>query len=100
MCLKQSFSHSNWVLQAILSLTVFSNYDSGSSYFDTTLLPNCTKFCSVFYVILCTCLEYSLNNYAVKLLGKFELKYLRNCTFFVLQYLSHCVAFDKRNRLK
>jgi len=37
MCLKQSFSHSKWVLQAILSLTVFSNLN-------TAFLPDCTGF--------------------------------------------------------
>jgi len=39
MCLKQSFSHSKWVLQAILSLTVLLNCVSGSSNFDTAFLP-------------------------------------------------------------
>jgi len=46
--LKQSFSHSKWVLQGILSLTVLSNCVSGSSNFDTAFLPDCTKFYSVF----------------------------------------------------
>jgi len=47
MCLKQSFFHSKWVFQAILSLTVFSNYISGSSNFDTGFsltVPNCVVF--------------------------------------------------------
>jgi len=48
MCLKQSFSHSNLMLQAILSLTVLSNCVSGSSNFDTAFLLDCIKFCSVF----------------------------------------------------
>jgi len=51
MCLKQSFSHSKWVLQAVLSLTVLSNCVSGSSNFDTAFLTVCTKFCSVSQVI-------------------------------------------------
>jgi len=48
MCLKQSFSHSKWVLPAILSLTVFSNWVSDSSSFDTAFLPDCSKCCGVF----------------------------------------------------
>jgi len=48
MCLKQSFSHSKWVLQAILSLSVLSNCVSGSSNFDTAFFIDCTKFCSDF----------------------------------------------------
>jgi len=48
MWLKQSFSHSKWVLQATLALTVLSNGVSGSSNFDTAFLPDCTKFCGVF----------------------------------------------------
>jgi len=48
MCSKHSFSHSKWVLQAILSLTVFSNCVFGGSNFDTDFLPDCTKLCSVF----------------------------------------------------
>jgi len=51
MSLNQSFSHCKWILQAILSLTVLSNCVSNSSNFDPTFLPDCTKFCSVFYVI-------------------------------------------------
>jgi len=47
MCLKQSFSHYKWVLQTILSLTVFSDCVSDSSKFDTAFLPDCTKLCSV-----------------------------------------------------
>jgi len=49
MCLKLSSSYSKWVLPAILSLTVFSNCVSGSSKFDTVFLPDCTKFCNVFF---------------------------------------------------
>jgi len=52
MCLKQSFSHSKWVLQAILSLTVLSNCVSDSSIFDTTFLPDCTRFFNVFLMSL------------------------------------------------
>jgi len=48
MCLKLSFSHSKWVLQAILSLTVLSNCVFGISNFDTAFLSDCTNFCSVF----------------------------------------------------
>jgi len=48
--LKQSFSHYKWVLQAISSLTVFSNSVSSNSNFDIAFLPDCTKFCSVFSV--------------------------------------------------
>jgi len=51
MCLKQSFSHSKWVLQAILSLTVLSNSVSVSSNFDSAFLPVRTKTCSVSQVI-------------------------------------------------
>jgi len=45
MCLRQSFSHAKWVLQTILSLTVLSNYVSGSSNFDVSFFLDCTKFC-------------------------------------------------------
>jgi len=48
LCFKQSFSHSKWVLQAMLSLTVLSNCVSVSSNFDTAFLFDCTKSCSVF----------------------------------------------------
>jgi len=48
MCLKLSFSHSKWVLHAILYLTVSTNCVFGSSNFDTTLLPDSTKFVCVF----------------------------------------------------
>jgi len=48
MYLKQSFSHYKQVLQAILSLTVLSNCDSGRPNFDTAFLTDCTKFCSDF----------------------------------------------------
>jgi len=51
MCLKLSFCHYKWVLQAILSLTVLRNCVSGSSNFNTAFLPDCTKFCCVFQVI-------------------------------------------------
>jgi len=44
MCLKQSVSHSKWVLQAIWPLTVLLNYVSDSSNFDSAFLPDCTKF--------------------------------------------------------
>jgi len=48
MGLKQSFSHSKWVLQEILSLAVLSNCVCVSSNLDTDFLLDCTKFCSVF----------------------------------------------------
>jgi len=51
MCLKQSFSYSKWVLQAILSQSVPSNYVYGSLNFDTAFLPDCTKFSSFFHVL-------------------------------------------------
>jgi len=54
MCLKLSFSHSKWVWQAILSLTVLSNHVSVSSNVGTAFLPDCTKFCDVFS---CYCIE-------------------------------------------
>jgi len=40
MCLKQSFSHYKWVLQAILFLTVLSNCVSVSSNFESAFLPD------------------------------------------------------------
>jgi len=48
MCLKLSFSHYKWILQAILSLTVLENCLSDSSNIHTVFLPACTKFCSAF----------------------------------------------------
>jgi len=48
MCLKQSFSYSKWILQAILVLTLLSNCVSVSSNFDTVFLHGGTKFCSGF----------------------------------------------------
>jgi len=52
MCLKQSISHSKWVLQTNLSLTVLSNCVSGSSKYDNAFLPDCTNICSFFFRIL------------------------------------------------
>jgi len=52
MCLKQSFSYFKWVLQAILSLTVLSNWDTCSSNFDTAFFLDCTEFCSVFFQVI------------------------------------------------
>jgi len=43
-CVKQSFSYSKWVLQAILFLTVLLNSVSVSSNFDTAFLFGCTEF--------------------------------------------------------
>jgi len=51
MFLEQSFSHSKWVLQAILSLTVLSNCVSGSTNFDIIFLADCTKSCSLFMLL-------------------------------------------------
>jgi len=51
MCFNQYFSLSKWVLHAILYLTISTNCVLGSSNFDTTFLPDCTKFSSVFQVI-------------------------------------------------
>jgi len=51
MCLKLLFSHSKWVLPAILFLIVPSNCVSVSLNFDNAFLPDCTKFCSVFKVV-------------------------------------------------
>jgi len=48
MCLKQSISHSKWILQAIFSLSVLSDCVLGSLKFDTIFLFYCIKFCSVF----------------------------------------------------
>jgi len=62
MCLKQSFSYSKWVLQAILFLTVLSNCVSVSSNFDTTFLPGCIKFCSVFSRLLDRKFNEDFNN--------------------------------------
>jgi len=50
MCLKQSVSYSKWILQAIFSLTVISNFVSGSSNFEIAFFPDCTKFLSFFQV--------------------------------------------------
>jgi len=44
MCLKLSFYHSKWVLEAILSLTVFSNCVSDSLNLNTAFLTDCTVF--------------------------------------------------------
>jgi len=51
MCLKQLFSHSKWVLQAILSLAVLSNCVFVSLNFDTVFLSDCTKLFVFFHVI-------------------------------------------------
>jgi len=50
MYLKLSFSHSKWVLQAILCVTVYSNGVTSGSNFDTHFSPDCIKFCRV---VLC-----------------------------------------------
>jgi len=51
MCLKHSFSHSKWVLQVILSLTVFSTCVFGSSKFHSIYLFEFIWFCSVFMLL-------------------------------------------------
>jgi len=51
MCLKQPFSHSKQILQAILSLTVLSNFVSDSSNVDTAFSLTVPNFVSVFQVI-------------------------------------------------
>jgi len=52
MCLKQSFSHSKWGQQAILSMIVLSNCVSGNLNFDTPLfsltIPNFVVFFRLF----------------------------------------------------
>jgi len=48
MCLILLFSYFKRILQAILSLTVFSNCNFVSSNFDTAFLPGCIKVCSDF----------------------------------------------------
>jgi len=48
MCLKRSLSHSKWVLQSILCLTVRLNCVFGSFNFDINFLTDCTKFYKVF----------------------------------------------------
>jgi len=87
MGLKQSFSHYKWVLQAILSLTVFSNSVSNSSNFDITFLPGCTKFCSVFSSywignlirIPKMCLKQSFSHFNWVLQAILSLTLLSNC---------------------
>jgi len=51
MCLKQSFSHSNWVLQEIMSLSVLLNCISGSWNFETAFLADCSKSCCFFMLL-------------------------------------------------
>jgi len=48
MCFKRLFFHCKWVLQAISSLTLLSNWLSGSSNFDIAFLTDCTRFFRVF----------------------------------------------------
>jgi len=48
MCLKQLFFHSKWVLEAIISLTVFQNYVSDSSNFDTLFFLTVLNFVMYF----------------------------------------------------
>jgi len=81
MYLKQSFSHSKWVLQTILSATVYSNSVFGSSNFDTAFLPDCTKFCSIF---LC----YQIGN--LMRIPKMYLKQSFSYSKWVLQAIVGC----------
>jgi len=50
--LKQSFSHSKWALQVIMSLTILSNCISYISKFDTALLLDYTNFLQCFFRLL------------------------------------------------
>jgi len=89
MFLKLSFSYYKWVLQAILSLTVLSNYVSSSSNFDTVFLTDYTRFFSVF-------LDYWIGN--VMRIPKMGLKLSFSYHKWVLQailsltVLSNCVS--------
>jgi len=89
MCLKQPFSHSKWVLQSILSLTVILNYVSGSSNFDTDFLLCYTTFYSVFSCywignlmnIPKMCLKQSFSHSNGVLQSILSLTVLLNCVF-------------------
>jgi len=86
MGLKQSFSHSKGVLQAIRSLTVLSNCVSVSYNFDTAFLFDCTKYCSGF-------LDYWIGN----LMGIPKIGFKQSISYYksVLQTifnLSNCVS--------
>jgi len=89
MCLKQSFSYSKRVLQAILSLTLLSNCVSGSSNFDTAFLLNFTKFCCVF-------LDYWIENLMriLKMCLKQSFSYSKRVLQAILSLtlLSNCVS--------
>jgi len=105
MCLKQSFSVSKGVLQAILSLTVLSNCVSVSSNFDTSFLPDCTKFCGVFSCCwmgnlmriskLCLKQSFSYSKGVVKVI--LSLTVLSNCVSvssnFDTSFLPDCTKF-------
>jgi len=105
MCLKQSFSNSKWVLQTILSLTVFSNYVSVSSNFNTAFVPDSTKFCSVFpgywignlVRISKMCLKQSFSNSKWVLQAFLSLTVLSNCVCgssnFDTAFLPDCTKF-------
>jgi len=88
MCLKQSLSHSKWVLQVILSLTVLSNCVLGRSNFDTDFLPDCTKFCVVFLSVdrkfnedFRNVLKTVIFSLQVPFIGNFVLDYLVKLCF-------------------
>jgi len=105
MCLKLSFFHSKWVLQAILSFSVLSNCVSGRSNFDRAFLPDCTKFCSVFprYWIRNLiktskmCLKQLFSNYKWVLQAILSLTILSNClsgsSNFVTAFFPDCTKF-------
>jgi len=105
MCLKQSFSYSNWVLPAILSLTIISNCVSVSSEFDTAFLPDCTKFCNIFWgywignlmripkmylkqsfsyskLVLPAILFWTVHSNCVSVSSEFDTAFLPDCTKF------------------
>jgi len=109
MCLKRPFSHSKWVLQAILSLTVLSNCVSGSSNFYTTFLLDFTKFSILFagywignlMRIPKMCLKQSFSRSKWILQAIFFLTVLSNCvsgssnfdTVFLTDYTRFLVSF-------
>jgi len=83
MCLKMFFSHSNWVLQAILSLTVLSNCVFDSSNFDTAFLSDYTKFCSVFFRWLDKKFNEDFKNVLKNVLFSFQVG-------FTGDFVNHC----------
>jgi len=80
MFLKHSFSHSKWVLQEILFLTVLSNCFSGISHFDTSFLPDCTNVCS------------AISGYWIRTNKKFNEDFKNVLKQFYRQFLSLAVV--------